>query len=49
LIPNHLLVVEGGGRDDIYTKTYVDKPVNIKNYIRIVDGDNRELPIRGDL
>lgn len=37
------------GGDDIYTKTFVDKLVNIKNYIRIVDGDNRELPIRGDL
>jgi hypothetical protein len=37
------------GRDDIYTKTFVDKLVNIKNYIRIVDGDNRELLIRGDL
>jgi len=33
--------------DDIYTKTFVDKLINIKNYIRIVDGDNRELPIRG--
>ncbi|MFX0200150.1 MAG: TPM domain-containing protein [Candidatus Hodarchaeota archaeon] len=37
------------GRNDIYTKTFVDKLINIKNYIRIVDGDNRELPIRGDL
>jgi uncharacterized protein len=37
------------GRNDSYTKTFVDKLVNIKNYIRIVDGDNRELPIRGDL
>jgi hypothetical protein len=35
----------GGG--DIYTKTFSDKLVNIKNYIRIADGDNRELPIRG--
>ena len=35
------------GRNDIYTKTFMDKLVNIKNYIRIADGDNRELPIRG--
>jgi len=34
------------GHNDIYTKTFVDKLINIKNYIRIVDGDNRELPIR---
>ncbi len=34
------------GQNDIYTKNFVDKLVNIKNYIRIVDGDNRELPIR---
>jgi len=37
------------GRDDIYTKTFIDKLVNIKNYVRIADGDNRELPIRGDV
>lgn len=35
-----------GGKDDIYTRTFVDKLVNIKNYIRIDGGDNRELPIR---
>lgn len=34
------------GRNDIYTKNFIDKFVNIKNYIRIVDGDNRELPTR---
>ena len=34
------------GQDDIYTRTFKDKLVNIKNYIRIADGDNRELPIR---
>lgn len=34
------------GRSDIYTKTFSDKLINIKNYIRIVDGDNREIPIR---
>jgi hypothetical protein len=34
------------GHNDIYTKTFIDKLINIKNYIRIVDGDNRELPIR---
>ena len=34
------------GQNDIYTKTFVDKLVNIKNYIRIMDGDNRELPVR---
>jgi len=36
-----------GGNDDIYTRTFVDKLVNIKNYIRIRGGDNRELPVRG--
>jgi hypothetical protein len=35
------------GINDIYTKTFADKLVNIKNYVRIKDGDNRELPIRG--
>lgn len=35
-----------GGRDDIYTRTFMDKLVNMKNYIRIEGGDNRELPIR---
>jgi len=35
------------GRNDIYTKNFVDKLVNIKNYIRIIDGDNRQLPVRG--
>lgn len=34
------------GRNDIYTKNFIDKFINIKNYIRIVDGDNRELPTR---
>ena len=34
------------GQNDIYTKTFVDKLVSIKNYIRIMDGDNRELPVR---
>ena len=37
------------GRSDPYTKAFIDKFVNIKGYIRISDGDNRELPIRGDL
>lgn len=35
------------GRNDIYTRTFVDKVVNIKNYVRIAAGDNRELPVRG--
>jgi tetratricopeptide (TPR) repeat protein len=35
------------GQNDVYTKTFSDKLINIKNYIRITDGDNRELPIRG--
>jgi len=35
-----------GGKDDIYTRTFVDKLINVKNYIRIEGGDNRELPIR---
>jgi len=34
------------GRDDVYTKTFKDKLINIKNYIRIAGGDNRALPIR---
>jgi hypothetical protein len=34
------------GRNDMYTKTFRDKLVNIRNHIRIADGDNRELPIR---
>jgi len=37
------------GRDDIYTKTFLDKLVNVKNYVRIGEGDNRQLPIRGSL
>ena len=37
------------GTNDIYTRTFVDKLVNIKNYIRIAGGDYRELPIRGVL
>lgn len=36
-----------GGSNDEYTKAFMDKFINIKNYIRIIDGDNRELPIRG--
>jgi hypothetical protein len=36
-----------GGVRDAYTKTFLDKFIIIKNYIRISDGDNRELPIRG--
>ncbi|MGQ0810471.1 MAG: TPM domain-containing protein [Nitrospiraceae bacterium] len=35
------------GKDDIYTKTFADKLKRIKGYIRIDDGDNRMLPIRG--
>jgi hypothetical protein len=34
------------GNNDIYTKAFLDKLINIKNYIRLKDGDNRELPIR---
>lgn len=34
------------GINDVYTKAFADKLVNIKNYIRIKDGDNRELPLR---
>jgi hypothetical protein len=34
------------GISDMYTKAFADKLVNIKNYIRIKDGDNRELPLR---
>ncbi|UCG68549.1 MAG: TPM domain-containing protein [Thermoplasmata archaeon] len=44
-----LYVWDYRGRNDIYTKAFSDKLINIKNYIRIVDGDNRELPIRGSL
>ena len=36
-----------GGGSDIYTKTFMDKLINIKNYVRIIDGDNRELPVIG--
>jgi hypothetical protein len=35
------------GSNDTYTKTFRDKLVNIKNYIRIKGGDNRQLPMRG--
>ena len=35
------------GRDDIYTRTFSDKLINIRNHIRIAGGDNRELSIRG--
>ncbi len=35
------------GQDNVYTRTFADKLVNIKGFIRIADGDNRELPIRG--
>ncbi|GEM_PF-985173 len=38
----------GGGSDD-FSKTFSDKFVNIKGYIRIVDGDNRQLPTRDSL
>ncbi|HYA12769.1 MAG TPA: TPM domain-containing protein [Syntrophales bacterium] len=34
------------GQKDSYTKTFVDKFVLLKNYVRIIDGDNRELPLR---
>jgi hypothetical protein len=53
---NHSENVVGGkyawmytGSGDIYTRTFIDKLVNIDNYIRIADGDNRALPIRGDI
>ena len=36
------------GVDDVYTKTFADKLVRIKGYIRIVGGDNRRLPLRAD-
>ena len=35
------------GRNDIYTRTFRDKLINIRNHTRISDGDTRELPIRG--
>ncbi|RPH47742.1 MAG: TPM domain-containing protein [Desulfobacteraceae bacterium] len=34
------------GKDDIYTRAFQDKLINIKNYIRIKGGDNRPLPTR---
>ncbi len=34
------------GQKDAYTKAFVDKFINIKGYIRIKDGDNRQLPTR---
>jgi hypothetical protein len=34
------------GKDDIYTRAFKDKLINIKNYIRIKGGDNRPLPTR---
>jgi hypothetical protein len=34
------------GQKDVSTKTFLDKFVMIHNYVRISDGDNRELPIR---
>lgn len=34
------------GKDDIYTRAFHDKLINIKNYIRIKGGDNRQLPTR---
>jgi hypothetical protein len=35
-----------GVQNDVYTKAFFDKLIRIKNFIRIVDGDNRELPIK---
>jgi uncharacterized protein len=34
------------GQKDVYTETFLDKFIMIRNYVRIIDGDNRELPIR---
>jgi len=34
------------GKNDIYTRTFRDKLINIRNYIRIKGGDNRPLPTR---
>jgi len=36
------------GKDDPYSKAFADKLVKLKGYTRLKDGDNRELPIRGD-
>ena len=35
------------GRNDIYTRTFRNKLINIRNHTRISDSDTRELPIRG--
>ncbi len=34
------------GSSDAYTKAFIDKFVNIKGYVRLIDGDNREIPVR---
>lgn len=36
------------GKDDEYSKAFADHLVKIKGYLRLKDGDNRELPIRGE-
>ncbi len=36
------------GKDDIYGKTFADQLIKLKGYVRLKDGDNRELPIRGE-
>lgn len=36
------------GKDDAYSKAFADRLVKLKGYTRLKDGDNRELPIRGD-
>jgi len=36
------------GGNDVYTRTFADKLVTIGKVLRIVDGDNRPLPIRGE-
>lgn len=36
------------GKDDAYSKTFADHLIKLKGYTRLKDGDNRELPIRGD-
>ena len=35
------------GRNDVYTRSFADKMVKIGKVLRIADGDNRKLLVRG--
>jgi uncharacterized protein len=34
------------GQNDVYTRAFGDKLINIRGYVRLQDGDNRMLPVR---